>query len=199
MNVNEIFNHAMNSLTQPTKTANALAKKNLTLVDGAVAVALGALVTAVIAALATLFVVSWMSMFFATMPMMGWTAPVGAGVGIIAAIAVLIAVPIAMVIVWLILSFIVWIVASLLGGRGDFVKFASTWAFPMAAVFALAWIPLINWLAGLYALYLLYVFLQPTMKMNSNQAALTVIALFVIGLVVGSVFTITGSTTVPAR
>jgi hypothetical protein len=75
-----------------------------------------------------------------------------------------------------------------MGGKGDFEKFAATWAFPMAAIAAISWIPIINWLAMLYSIYLLYVFLQPTMKMDSNKAAMTVIVLFVLGVVCWAVF-----------
>jgi large-conductance mechanosensitive channel len=199
MDVNEIFNHALSSLTNPTKTASDLAKKKLTLVDGAVAVALGALVTAVITAIMVLFVVSWVGTMFSAMPMMGWSAPIGAGMGIATAIGLLIGIPIGMVIAWLVASFLVWVVASVLGGKGDFAKFASTWAFPMAAVFALSWIPIVNWLAELYALYLLYVFLQPTMKMDSNKAAITVIAIIVLSFVLAALFGSAVMLTVPAR
>jgi len=69
----------------------------------------------------------------------------------------------------------------------------------MAAVFALSWIPILNWLVELYSLYLLYVFLQPTMKMDSNKAAITVIALIVLVLVCGAVFGSAFMWTVPAR
>ena len=199
MDVNEIFNHALSSLTQPTKAASDLAKKKLTLVDGAVAVALGALVTAVITAIMVLFVVSWVGAMFSAMPMMGWYAPIGAGLGIATAIGLLIGIPISMVIAWLIASFIVWVVASALGGKGDFAKFASIWAFPMAAVFALSWIPIVNWLAELYALYLLYAFLQPTMKMDSNKAAITVIAIIVLSFALAALFGSAVMLTVPAR
>ena len=199
MDLNEIFNHALSSLTNPTKTANYLVKKKLTLVDGAVAVVLGALVTAVISCIAVLFVMSWMTAIFSTMPMMGWSAPLGAGVTIATAIGMLIGIPIGMAVAWLVGSFIIWVIASILGGKGDFVKFASTWAFPMAAVFALSWIPILNWLVELYSLYLLYVFLQPTMKMDSNKAAITVIALIVLVLVCGAVFGSAFMWTVPAR
>jgi len=183
MDMNEVFNYALSSLTNPTKTANALVKKKLTLGDGALAVVLGALVPAVIGALFALVALTWAGMMASWMPMMGGLGLLGAGVGAIAAIAILIAVPIAVLIAWLILSVVLWVVASILGGKGDFAKFAATWAFPTAAIVALSWIPIINILVSIYGIYLLYVFLQPTMKMDSNKAAITVIALFVLWLV----------------
>jgi len=188
MDINQIFNYALSSLTNPTKTASDLTKKKLTLEDGALAVILGALVPAVISALIALVALTWMGMMASWMPMMGGLGLLGAGMGAIAAITILIALPIAVLIAWLILSVILWVVASVLGGKGDFSKFAAVWAFPMAAVVALSWIPVINILVSLYAIYLLYVFLQPTMKMDSNKAAITVIVLFVLWLVCWAVF-----------
>ena len=188
MDVNEFFNHALSSLTNPTKTANALVKKKLTIGDGALAVVLGSLVPAVIGALAALIALTWVGMMGSWMPMMGGLGVLGAGLGAVAAIAILIAVPIAVLVAWLVISLILWIVASVMGGKGDFSRFAAVWAFPMAAVVALSWIPVINFLASLYAIYLLYVFLQPTMKMDSNKAAMTVIVLFVLWLVCWVVF-----------
>ncbi len=188
MDVNEIFNYALSSLTNPTKTANDLVKKKLALGDGALTVVIGSLVPAVIYALLALVALSWVGMMASWMPMMGGLGVLGAGAGIVFAITILIAVPIVAVITWLVLSLVLWIVASVLGGKGDFSKFAATLAFPMTAIVALSWIPVLNILALLYGIYLLYVFLQPTMKMDSNKAAITVIVLFVLSLVCWAVF-----------
>jgi hypothetical protein len=83
---------------------------------------------------------------------------------------------------------IVWVVGSVLGGKGDFGRFASVIAFPLATAIALMWIPLLNILVGLYSIYLLYIFLQPTMQMDSNKAAITVIAIIVLYLLVMWIF-----------
>jgi hypothetical protein len=188
MNLNEIFNHALNSLTSPTKTANELVKKKLELGDGMLAVVLGALVPAVIGAVVLLVLGTWAWMFVSSMPMMGWTAMAGPAVATIVAISILIGLPIGALIGWFIATIIIWVVASALGGKGDYPKFATTLAFPMAAILALSWIPLLNILIALYGFYLLYVFLQPTMKMDSNKALLTVVALFIIWLVCSALF-----------
>ena len=176
--MNDIFNTGLNSLISPTKTANELIKKKLGLGDGALTVVLGSLVLAVVAALAVVIAATWMGMIVSLMPMMGWASWMGTGTGILVAIGVLIAIPVTMLIVWLLLSLIVWIIASLVGGKGDFSKFATTLAFPFAALVAVSWIQPINIFAGIYSVYLLYVFLQPTMKMDQNKAAITVLALF---------------------
>jgi len=199
MDINEVFNYALSSLTNPTKTANALVKKKLTLGDGALAVVLGALVPAVIFAFLALVFSTWMGMFVSAMPMMGWTGMMGPTLGVIAAISVLIALPIGALIGWFIGTIIIWIVASVLGGKGDYSKFAATLAFPTAAVIALSWVPLLNILVGLYALYLLYIFLQPTMKMDANKSLLTVVALFVLCLVCWAVFGGAAMWAVPVR
>jgi hypothetical protein len=188
MDVSEVFNLALSSLTNPRKTANNLVKKKLGLGDGVLAVVLGALVPAVIGAIAVLMVLTALAAMVSWIPMMGGLGLLGAGVGIVTAVAILIAVPIAVTIAWLIESVIIWVVAGALGGKGDFAKFASAWAFPMAAVVALSWIPIVNFLVMLYSIYLLYVFLQPTMKMDSNKAAVTVMGLAVLWLVVWALF-----------
>ena len=186
--MNEVFNHALSSLTNPTKTANALVKKKLTIEDGALAVVLGSLVPAVIGALMALIALTWVGMMGSWMPMMGGLGVLGAGLGTAAAITILIAVPIGVLVAWLVISIILWIIASAMGGKGDFSRFAATLAFPIAALVAISWIPVINFLAWLYAIYLLYIFLQPTMKMDSNKAAMTVIVLFVLWLFCWAVF-----------
>jgi len=188
MNAKDVFNLALSSLTNPRKTANNLVKKKLNLGDGVLAIIMGALVPTIIGAFAALTVLSAMGAMFSWIPMMGGLGLLGVGIGAMAAVSIIIAVPITLTIAWLIESVIVWVVASALGGKGNFAKFASAWAFPMAAIFTLSWIPIVNFLAMLYAIYLLYVFLQPTMKMDSNKAAVTVIALAVLGLICWSVF-----------
>jgi hypothetical protein len=199
MNIGEVFNTALSSLTEPTKTANMLAKKKLTLGDGLLAIVLGALVPAVIFAVALLFFLTWFGTIFSSMPMMGVTALILPSIITAGALAVLITIPISVVIAWLIGTIVIWIVASVLGGKGSYERFASAWAFPMAVIFAVSWIPVINVLAALYAIYLLYVFLQPTMKMDQNRAAVTVIALFVLGLAVGALFGSSAAWSIPAR
>ena len=186
MDVGEVFNAALSSLTNPTKTARDLTKKKVSLADGAVAVILGALVPAVIFALLALVAISFIGAIGGMVPFMGMMPLVGATVGLIAAITIIIVVPIVAVIAWLIGSVIVWIIASILGGKGDFGTFASVWAFPIAAMIALMWIPVVSFLVSLYGLYLLYVFLQPAMKMDSNKAAITVLVLIVLAMLFGS-------------
>lgn len=196
MNVNEIFTLALSSLTNPGKTAGALVKKKLSLGDGVLVVVLGALVPAVLGALAALVLISALASMVSWLPFMSGVGLLGAGIGVMVAVEILIAVPIMAAISWLIGSVIIWVVASVLGGKGDFPAFASVLAFPIAAVLTISWIPIVNILAGIYSLYLLYVFLQPTMKMDSNKAAITVIAVIVLMLLVGS---LTGSVRFWAR
>ena len=186
MDVGQVVNYAWNSLVSPTKTAKGLTKMKLSLMDGAVAVILGALVPAVIAAIGILlFAAIWGGMM-AMVPVAGpMMAALGAGVGITLAIAVLVIFPIGALIGWVIGSVIVWVIASILGGKGDVARFMAVFAFPTAAIMALSWIPVLNILLGLYALYLLYVFLQPTMSMDSNKAAITVIVLVILAIVLG--------------
>ena len=186
MDVSEIFNLALSSLTNPIKTARDLAKKKLSLIDGVVAVVLGALVPAVIFALLALLAFGFIGAIGGMIPFMGIMPAVGAAMGLFAAINIIIVVPIASVVAWFICSVIVWIIASVLGGKGNFETFAGVWAFPIAAMIALTWIPIVGFLMGLYGLYLLYVFLQPTMKMDSNKAAITVLTLIVLALLFGS-------------
>jgi hypothetical protein len=188
MDMNDIFNTGLNSLLNPTKTANELVKKKIGMGDGALAVLLGSLVLAVVVALAIVVAATWFGMLTSLMPMMGWTSWMGTGLGMLAAIGVLIGIPIGMLVAWLVISVIVWVIASLMGGKGDFGKFATTLAFPFAALVAVSWIQPINIFAGIYGVYLLYAFLQPTMKMDEKKAALTVLVLFALGSLCSLVF-----------
>jgi len=181
MNMNDIFNTGLNCLISPTKTANELVKKKLDLGDGALTVVLGSLILAVVVALAIVVAATWIGMVTSLMPMMGWTSWMGTGLGVLAAVGILIGIPIGMLVAWLVFSLIVWVVASLMGGKGDFSKFATTLAFPFAALVVVSWIQPINIFAGIYSVYLLYAFLQPTMKMDEKKAALTVLVLFALG------------------
>ena len=186
MDVGKVFNTAFSSLTNPTKTARDLAKKKISLVDGAVTVIIGSLVPAIICALLALVSIGFIGAIGGMIPFMGMMPAIGATMGLIAAITIMIVVPITAVIAWLIGSVVIWIIASVLGGKGNLETFAGAWAFPMAAMIALTWIPIVSFLVSLYGLYLLYVFLQPTLKMDSNKAAITVLALIVLAMLFGS-------------
>jgi hypothetical protein len=74
---------------------------------------------------------------------------------------------------WLVDSVLIYVVASMLGGKGDFVKLATKIAFPSAAALLVAWMPdvaqglsIITLLVALYAFYVVYLFLQPAMKLK---------------------------------
>jgi len=98
---------------------------------------------------------------------------------------------------WLVDSVLIYVVASMLGGKGDFVKLATKIAFPSAAALLVAWMPdvaqglsIITLLVALYAFYVVYLFLQPAMKLKSDKAVITlvitVIVYFVITMAVAS-------------
>ncbi len=182
MDVNEIFNHVLSSLTEPMRTADNLMKKRLTLADGGLTIVLASIIPAVIFALFALTFIGMMGRMMGTVPMMGWVPAVSAGISSLTAVTILVLFPIITLIHWLLDSILLWLIGSALGGKGDFSRFAGALAFPMAAVVALMWIPLINVLAWLYAVYVFYVFLQSTMKLSKNNAALTVIMAFVVWL-----------------
>ncbi len=188
MNVNTIINKCIDSFAKPNQASKELARAEIG--DGLKAIILGGLILGIIKALAiymgSAFVVGGTKM----LPLIG--GPLGeltTMLGGAAALGTIIITPVGMIISWLVFSLIIWIVSKIVGGRGDYVKFAAAWAFPMAAVIATSWIPVINVLVSLYSLYLLYVFIQPTMKLKSDKAVLTVIltiiAFWLIAIVLG--------------
>ncbi|RLG21965.1 hypothetical protein DRN74_00965 [Candidatus Micrarchaeota archaeon] len=189
MKLSKVFDECIASFAKPRETAKRLAKAEFA--DGVKAVILGSLVAAAILALLSLTVISFFSSAILGMPL------IGAGAnqfllmfGGLAALGLFIVMPVMTIILWVIYTLIVWVVAKILGGKGEYSTFAAAWAFPTAVLIALSWVPVVNLILLIYAIYLLYVFLQPTMKMDSDKAALTVILTIIVWIVLA---VITGS------
>lgn len=191
MNLNEIFQNCVHSFTDPHGATKKIMKADVT--DAILAVLLGSLIPAVIAMFVVIIaasaVMSFSGLFMGMdQNMVGYMATFLLTAGPAIAASMLIIIPLVAVICWLVCSFIIWIVAKTLGGTGDYLKFATAWAFPLAVSFALAWIPIVNVLVALYMLYILYILLQPAMKMTPDQAVLTIIGTAFLGIVLWALF-----------
>ncbi len=175
MELSVIIDNCVLMLSNPPKAIAGL--KKATLADGAAAVALGGFVTGIV--MSFLMAGMWGMM---RMMGFGWTAP---SFGLFSVYS-LVAVPAIAVIGWFACSLISYLAASVLGGRGTFGQFATAWAFALAPVVALAWVPVINILLALYALYILYWIMRSTMRMLPGNAMLAVVFLVLLWFAVWS-------------
>jgi hypothetical protein len=93
---------------------------------------------------------------------------------------------------WVVDAVLVYIIAVILGGKGDPIKLATMMAFPAAAAISLAWIPvnILVLLIALYAFYVVYLFLQPAMKLKPDKAAITLVATVIVYFVIMSAISI---------
>ena len=145
--------------------------------DGIIYTLLGILVPAV---LAFIFAVAGMSSIAAYFHMMGLGTAVGIVAGVIALIVLLIVYPIGM----LIDGFILWIFAKIFGLKKDIGNFIGVFGIIAGLNALLAWIPWVGWLVPIYSIYLFYVMLKQSMDMPSNKAVWTIVAVFIVGLII---------------
>jgi hypothetical protein len=92
---------------------------------------------------------------------------------------------------------IIYLIAKMVGGNGSYMEQAWVMSTFWAPILILTNIPIIGGIIGLvawiYSLYLTYLALQPTHRMNSSKALTVVGILFAIGLVLGLCVFFTGA------
>ena len=192
MNIIETYKEMFDAFLHPQDAKKNLRKKTPS--DAAIAVILGALIPALLGALA-LFALGSVFGAAAGLVTPGFgLAGLGAGLGVAAGIAAIILYPVGQLISWLIGAILIWVVAKILGGKGDLMDFAVPFAFPFAAMTAISWIPIVGLLVSIWMLYVLYQLLQTVMGLESGKAILAIILLvvvaFVAGGLLGTIFTL---------
>jgi hypothetical protein len=92
---------------------------------------------------------------------------------------------------------VIYLIAKMLGGNGSYMEQSWVMSTFWAPILVLTNIPIIGGIIGLvawiYSLYLMYLALQPTHRMNSSKALTVVGILFAIGLVLGLCVLFTGA------
>jgi len=92
---------------------------------------------------------------------------------------------------------VIFLIAKLLGGNGSYMEQSWVMSTFWAPILIVGNIPIIGGilglLGGLYSLYLTYLALQPTHRMDSTKALTVVGILFAIGLVLGLCVLFTGA------
>jgi hypothetical protein len=92
---------------------------------------------------------------------------------------------------------IIYLIAKMVGGNGSYMEQAWVMSTFWAPILVLTNIPIIGGIIGLiawiYSLYLTYLALQPTHRMDSTKALTVVGILFAIGLVLGLCVLFTGA------
>lgn len=174
MSVRNYYKTLINVLVKPEKTFKKLQKTTLT--EGIIAVILGSLVTAVILA----FFSAILNNAFLSIPYVG---AYFTGLMNFISFGIIIALPIAVLIFWAICGLYYWIISKILGGKGEPEKFLAVFGYVIGALMLVMWIPLVNVIAALYFLFLLYTMLKPTMKMKPDKALLVIIVAIIVKIV----------------